>query len=95
MDLLLDNSLIDIKTTKYLELKRDYLNQLIGYYILFLIGGIDDGPSKTNIEFNVIDSINMLNFNSIFYKFSGLYITLTRPNLHFIELPTNVLDSVD
>lgn len=51
MDLLLDNALIDIKTTKFLKLKRDYLNQLIGYYILFLIGGIDDAPPKAKVEF--------------------------------------------
>jgi hypothetical protein len=51
MDLLLDNTLIDIKTTKFLKLKRDYLNQLIGYYILFLIGGIDDAPPKAKVEF--------------------------------------------
>lgn len=51
MDLLLDNALIDIKTTKFLKLKRDYLNQLIGYYILFLIGGLDDAPPKAKVEF--------------------------------------------
>ncbi len=40
-DVLVDNLLIDIKVTRELKLKRSYLNQLIGYYILYLIGGID------------------------------------------------------
>ncbi len=39
-DLLLDHCLIDIKTTKWLKLPLEYLNQLIGYYLLYLIGGI-------------------------------------------------------
>ena len=51
MDLLLDATLIDIKTTKFLELNRDHLNQIIGYYILSLIGGIDNAPKNMNIEF--------------------------------------------
>ena len=44
-DLLIDDTLIDIKTTKALEIKRDHFNQLIGYYILSTIGGIDGIPS--------------------------------------------------
>jgi hypothetical protein len=50
MDLFLDDTLIDIKVTKTLDLKRDYLNQLIGYYVLSLLGGIDKAPKKLNIE---------------------------------------------
>jgi len=49
-DLLIDNMLIDIKTTKNLELKREDFNQLVGYYILFNIGGIDDAPLEPKIE---------------------------------------------
>ena len=44
-DFLIDDTLIDIKTTKALEIKRDHFNQLIGYYILSTIGGIDGSPS--------------------------------------------------
>ena len=40
-DIIMDGVLIDIKTTKYLDFKRDYFDQLIGYYILTRIGGID------------------------------------------------------
>ncbi len=40
-DLIIDDTLIDIKTTKKLELKRKYFDQLIGYYCLYRIGGIN------------------------------------------------------
>jgi len=40
-DIILDDTIIDIKVTKHLKLEREYLNQTIGYYILALIGGID------------------------------------------------------
>jgi hypothetical protein len=49
-DLLIDNMLIDIKTTKDLGFRRDIFNQLVGYYILSEIGGITDVPVKPKIE---------------------------------------------
>ena len=49
-DLVIDETLIDIKTTKKLELTRDYLNRLIGYYILYKIGGVDGMPSTHEIK---------------------------------------------
>ncbi len=49
-DILIDNTLIDIKTTKDLKLDRKYFNQIIGYYILFKIGGINDVSLKPGIE---------------------------------------------
>jgi len=49
-DLLIDDALIEIKTTKTLKLDRNYLNQLIGYYVLFKIDGIDDTPFEPKIE---------------------------------------------
>lgn len=49
-DLIIDNRLIDIKTTKNLELRRRDFNQLVGYYILFRIGGIDNSPPEYEIE---------------------------------------------
>ena len=41
-DLLIDDILIDIKTTKYLKFDRPMLHQLTGYYLLHKIGGIGD-----------------------------------------------------
>lgn len=40
-DLLIDGTLIDVKTVKALELDRGTFNQLLGYYLLSRIGGID------------------------------------------------------
>jgi hypothetical protein len=48
-DLVVDEMLIDIKTTKFLKLDRDHFNQLIGYYFLYLIGGIDGAPKNHKI----------------------------------------------
>jgi hypothetical protein len=43
-DLIIDDTLIDIKTTKHLTFEREFFNQLTGYYVLSCIGGIDDCP---------------------------------------------------
>ncbi len=38
-DLLIDDVLLDVKTTKDASFSQEYYNQLIGYYILWKIGG--------------------------------------------------------
>lgn len=38
-DLIIDDCLVDIKTTKYLRLKATDLRQIVGYYILYLLSG--------------------------------------------------------
>jgi hypothetical protein len=48
-DLILDNTLVDIKTTNFLTLKEKDYHQLIGYYILSLFGEISDAPKDWNI----------------------------------------------
>lgn len=49
-DIIIDGTLIDIKTTKNLTLEREHLNQLIGYYILSRIGGILNNKKVKPIE---------------------------------------------
>ncbi len=49
-DLVIDDAIIDIKTTKKLDLTRNYFDQLIGYYILYKIGGINGMPSNCEIK---------------------------------------------
>ncbi len=49
-DLLIDDIIIDVKTTKNPEFTLDYFLQLIGYYVLFRIGGIDNAPKQPKIE---------------------------------------------
>lgn len=41
-DLIIDDTLIDIKTSKHLVFDREFFNQLAGYYALSCIGGVDD-----------------------------------------------------
>jgi hypothetical protein len=48
-DLVVDDMLIEVKVTKHLKLSHEYYNQLIGYYLLYLIGGIS-GKRKINIS---------------------------------------------
>ncbi len=49
-DLVIDNLLIDIKTTAKLEFKREHFNEIIGYYTLYKIGGIPNAPVEPKIE---------------------------------------------
>jgi hypothetical protein len=49
-DLIIDGTLIDLKVTKTLELKREYLNQIIGYYVLSLIGGMNQEAQISPIK---------------------------------------------
>jgi len=49
-DLVIDEMLIDIKTTKIFQMKREYYDQLIGYYTLYRIDGIDGMPGNYEIK---------------------------------------------
>lgn len=49
-DLVVDNLLIDIKTTTKPEFKIEHFNELIGYYTLYKLGGIPDAPVEPKIE---------------------------------------------
>jgi hypothetical protein len=49
-DLLIDDLLIDVKSTKELSLEREAFNQLIGYYTLYKIDGIDGAPSQHEVK---------------------------------------------
>ena len=46
-DFIIDGCLADIKTTKSAKFTRDQFNQLIGYYILHDIGGVDGDYNLT------------------------------------------------
>ncbi len=49
-DLIIDDTLIDIKVSKNLAVERDHLNQTIGYYILSLIGGVNNDENFKPIK---------------------------------------------
>ncbi len=46
---MLDHTLIDIKAVKALEFKRNYLDQLLGYYTLYRLGGTRNGSKELEI----------------------------------------------
>ena len=49
-DLIIDDDLIDIKVTKEIDLKRTLFNQIIGYYFLSLIGGINGDKGNEKVK---------------------------------------------
>lgn len=49
-DLILDDMLVDIKTTMHLRLDRSYFDQLLCYYVLSLIGGINGSTKNKSIK---------------------------------------------
>lgn len=49
-DLVIDDMIIDIKTIRAPILEEEYFHQLIGYYTLYKIGGIDGMPPKNKIN---------------------------------------------
>ncbi len=49
-DLIIGDTLVDIKTTKYLKFDRAMFNQLIGYYLLSRMGGVNGISSKKRIK---------------------------------------------
>jgi len=53
-DILLDGLLLEVKTVKKLDLKQEYFHQLVAYYLLACIGGIEGLKKKP-----VIDSLGI------------------------------------
>lgn len=55
-DLIVDDMLVDIKTTKFLSFTQEHYNQLIGYYILAKLGKVNESEdipiSKIGIYFS-------------------------------------------
>jgi len=49
-DLIIDDCIIEIKTIKELKLKREHINQLVGYYLLSLIGKVNGEKEKKDIK---------------------------------------------
>ncbi|MDD5605213.1 MAG: hypothetical protein WC231_04725 [Dehalococcoidales bacterium] len=63
-DIIIDSTLIDIKTTKYLKFTREYFRQLIGYYIL---------NKRERFPYGVIDHLG------IYYARFGMLFTFQVP----------------
>lgn len=91
-DLIIDDILIDIKTVKNLELTRDYFNQLIGYYILSHIWGVDGAPQNHKIKrigiyfarhgyLHIYDLADIIDENKI-NEFTAWFITSVKQVYH-------------
>ena len=77
-DLIIDDVLIDIKTTTKLEFKRDHFNELIGYYTLYKIGGIPDTPVEPKIR----------NLGIYYSRYGELYIFPVASVISLSKFPT-------
>ncbi len=69
-DVIIDDRLIDIKTTIRPHFKREYLHQLVGYYALTQIGGLDGAPlnhkiTKLEIYFSRFGYLRSINVDEI------------------------------
>jgi hypothetical protein len=49
-DLVVDDMLIEVKTTGESRVSREQFNQLLGYYILYLLGGVEGAPANHSIK---------------------------------------------
>ena len=97
-DLIIDDMLIEIKTDKELELPRDYFHQLIGYYALYKIGGIDSLPKEHDIKrfgiyFSRYGYLHVININDIindktFPSFLKWFIEKAKEKYSYIKWPT-------
>lgn len=64
-DIVIDNVLVDIKTSKYLEFTREQFNQIVGYYILNRysgrVGGVEELKlSKLGIYYSRYSILHLL-----------------------------------
>jgi hypothetical protein len=49
-DLLIDDMIIDVKTIKDFQLTLDHFIQLMGYYVLFRISGVDNTVHQPTVR---------------------------------------------
>jgi len=49
-DIFIDDTLIDIKTTKNLEIRRESIDEIIGYFILHTLGSIGEYQPKQEVR---------------------------------------------
>jgi hypothetical protein len=77
-DLIIDDRLIDIKTTKDLVLDRRHLHQLVHYYILLSLEGIDVGLKRC---INYFEEVCEVNHVCIYFSRHGYLHTMNISDL--------------
>jgi len=70
-DLVMDDTLIDIKTYTSPKFRREMFDQLMGYYLLSKIGGIDGAPEdheihKVGIYFSRHEYLHVIDLKDVF-----------------------------
>ncbi|MGC2238439.1 MAG: hypothetical protein WA584_19955 [Pyrinomonadaceae bacterium] len=74
-DLIIDERIIDIKTTKDFRLKSESLYQLLGYYILLSLGGVN----KENVDY--LNEVCQINSLGIYYSRHGFLYEISLTDL--------------
>lgn len=77
-DIVIDDKIIDIKTTKNLKLEPRHIHQLIGYYILLFLGGINIKDGNNYDYFKETSEINNL---CIYFSRHGYLHTIKTKDL--------------
>lgn len=77
-DIVIDDKIIDIKTTKNLKLEPRHIHQLVGYYILLSLGGVD---VKRGNNFHYLDEISEINNFCIYFSRHGYLHTIKTSDL--------------
>ena len=79
-DLIVDDMLVEIKTTVDSRIRREQYNQLLGYYLLYLLAGIDDVSQTLPIRrLAVYQSARGVWWNGIFTRSLLLKYSEMRP----------------
>lgn len=77
-DIVIDDKIIDIKTTKNLKLEPRHIDQLVGYYVLLSLGGMD---VKGGSNFHYLDKISGINNLCIYFSRQGYLHTIKTNDL--------------
>lgn len=77
-DIVIDDKIIDIKTTKNLKLEPKHIHQLVGYYTLLSLGGMD---VKRGNNFHYLDEVSEINNLCIYFSRHGYLHTIKTSDL--------------
>ena len=87
-DIVIDDKIIDIKTTKNLKLEPRHVHQLVGYYILLSLGGIN---VKDNSDFDYLREVSEINHLGIYFSRHGYLHTI---KIEYLIAPDSLTDFV-
>ncbi|HEX3252982.1 MAG TPA: hypothetical protein VHS05_26310 [Pyrinomonadaceae bacterium] len=91
-DLIIDDNFIDIKTTKHLVLDRRHLHQLVQYYTLLSLEGIDVGQKRPLNYFEEECEVGLKNsgFES---PLGTILLQVSLANLHTFKISAQIVST--